>query len=400
MWEDSTDPTSWEEVFFNLRWNIIFMDYINQYFEDKSNEASSYVQIANVKQKVKFKIRKSLRTLTKFEIMQTIQEFDPFDFKVHQVFYHKFPHAPRFDEVMENLVYASHFFRLDQTQRYNHNAFIETVKRADPHITLEIDNSFDFELLPPNFTYITKNILVDDLNLTASNSPQKCHSNLLGCKCAKGICDAYSDCCPKLINRKLPFAYKKGKNGNRLVLHKMEEIYECNDKCSCNKDCLNRLSQQQQKIKVCLFKTSNRGYGLRSCDNIKKGTFIMEYVGELLGGAEAGKREVNNYLFDLNMDRLDSGFYTIDAFNYGNLARFINHSCDPNCWMFFINDCQKDPKNQKLCIFAMKDIASDTEITIDYCPRDSIPTTDKQNYSQSFHIECQCGSENCRGTIY
>lgn len=72
-------------------------------------------------------------------------------------------------------------------------------------------------------------------------------------------------------------------------------------------------------------------------------------MGELIGQSEANSRAETAYLFDLNIDRrVDENFYTIDAFQYGNLARFINHSCDANSRIWFINNCNGDPKNQKL----------------------------------------------------
>jgi histone-lysine N-methyltransferase SUV39H len=79
---------------------------------------------------------------------------------------------------------------------------------------------------------------------------------------------------------------------------------------------------------------------------IKHGTFIIEYTGELLGHHEASKRRITSYLFDLNMERRQDGYYTIDAFKSGNLARFVNHSCDPNASIWFVNDCRKDPTKQ------------------------------------------------------
>jgi histone-lysine N-methyltransferase SUV39H len=410
-WEFSKDR-SWESVFFNLRMNSVFQAFINSYFDDKNRERESFVQIADIKEKIKFKFRRTIReigrlTVTKSEIMLKIGCFDPYDFKIHQVFYHKYkqfnlPVPPKFEEVMENLVFASYFYRMDQNQRYNHDAFIAKVQALDPDITLEIENYFNFESLPFKFKYITKNIFVDDnLDQTIDMSPQKPENNSAnsaqGCSCENGDCSRVTECCPKLVSKKIPYPYRKDK---KLALQKFERIIECSDKCSCGLNCFNRVTQQPRKIKLCLFKTIDRGYGIKSGELIKKGTFVLEYTGELLGNIEAGKRKMTRYLFDLNMDRLESGFYTIDAYHYGNLARFINHSCDPNCIIFYVHDCQQDPKTQRLCIFAIDDIPKDTEITIDYCPQPSIPTSDRANYSQGSQIECHCDSKNCRGTIY
>jgi euchromatic histone-lysine N-methyltransferase len=53
-----------------------------------------------------------------------------------------------------------------------------------------------------------------------------------------------------------------------------------------------------------------------------------EYVGELITDSEADNREDDSYLFDL--DNKDGDTYCIDARRYGNVARFINHRCEPN----------------------------------------------------------------------
>ena len=76
-----------------------------------------------------------------------------------------------------------------------------------------------------------------------------------------------------------------------------------------------------------------RGWGVRAVDAIPNGAFVTKYAGEVVSLIEADKRPMT-YLFDLSahLDSSDNEFtYVVDASQYGNITRFINHSCDPNC---------------------------------------------------------------------
>lgn len=132
---------------------------------------------------------------------------------------------------------------------------------------------------------------------------------------------------------------------------------ECDPKsdapCSSDEDCLNRLMMIECSPKTCRagdkccnqrfkkrenartkpFNTGSRGWGLKALDDIKKGQFVIEYVGELISESECDRRletkvkNGENCFYFLTMDKN----CIIDAGPSGNLARFMNHSCDPNC---------------------------------------------------------------------
>ncbi|KAJ3027491.1 histone methyltransferase set1 [Rhizophlyctis rosea] len=113
---------------------------------------------------------------------------------------------------------------------------------------------------------------------------------------------------------------------------------------------------------------------------------VIEYIGEIIRQKVADHREKNyekegigsSYLFRIDDDTI------IDATKMGNLARFINHCCDPNCNAKIINvDGQK-----RIVIYANRDIAAGEEITYDY----KFPIEDEK-------IPCLCGAVNCRGTL-
>lgn len=64
-------------------------------------------------------------------------------------------------------------------------------------------------------------------------------------------------------------------------------IYECNSRCKCKKSCLNRVAQHPLQIKLQVFKTGNRGWGLRCLNDVSRGSFICVYAGDLLTEANA-----------------------------------------------------------------------------------------------------------------
>ena len=68
-------------------------------------------------------------------------------------------------------------------------------------------------------------------------------------------------------------------------------IYECNKRCKCGPNCANRVVQKGRKVKLCIYKTDNgMGWGVKTLENIRKGTFVVEYVGEVIKEKEAEER--------------------------------------------------------------------------------------------------------------
>ncbi|XP_054619165.1 histone-lysine N-methyltransferase ASH1L isoform X1 [Dunckerocampus dactyliophorus] len=158
--------------------------------------------------------------------------------------------------------------------------------------------------------------------------------------------------------------------------------------CPCHEQCDNQHIQRHEWVQ-CLerFRAEGKGWGIRTKESLRSGQFIIEYLGEVVSEHEFRSRMMQQYFahsghYCLN---LDSGM-VIDSYRMGNEARFINHSCEPNCEM------QKWSVNgvYRIGLFALKDISSGTELTYDY------------NF-HSFNTEeqqvCKCGSETCRGII-
>jgi SET domain-containing protein len=130
------------------------------------------------------------------------------------------------------------------------------------------------------------------------------------------------------------------------------------------------------------------GLGAFAVADIPKGTRIIEYTGEKIGNAEADRRydddkmrRHHTLLFILN-DRT-----CVDAAYDGNAARFINHSCDPNCEAVI--------ERGHIWIDALKAIPAGTELVYDYRYEDD-PEYTEEDYR---FYGCKCGAPNCRGTI-
>jgi SET domain-containing protein len=130
------------------------------------------------------------------------------------------------------------------------------------------------------------------------------------------------------------------------------------------------------------------GLGAFARADIPKRTRIIEYAGEKISNAEADRRyddaamrRHHTFLFILN-DRT-----CLDAAYEGNEARFINHSCDPNCEAVI--------ERGHIWIDAVKAIPAGTELVYDYQYEDDAEYTEED---LRFYA-CKCGAPNCRGTI-
>jgi len=87
-------------------------------------------------------------------------------------------------------------------------------------------------------------------------------------------------------------------------------IYECNSACACSSTCTNRLVQFPIRSRLQIFKTENRGWGIRTLDDMPQGTFIATYVGKLYGPEEGniqGTQFGDSYFADLDMIEVVEG---------------------------------------------------------------------------------------------
>ncbi|KAI8320721.1 histone methyltransferase [Martensiomyces pterosporus] len=148
-----------------------------------------------------------------------------------------------------------------------------------------------------------------------------------------------------------------------------------------------RFNQLESRTKRLRFsKSAIHDWGLFASEPIYQGEFVIEYIGERIRARLADLREEqyeregigSSYLF-----RVDDEI-VIDATKCGNVARFINHSCDPNC----IAKTIVADGTKRIVIYASQDIQVGEEVTYDY----KFPPEDVK-------IPCLCASANCRGYL-
>lgn len=132
------------------------------------------------------------------------------------------------------------------------------------------------------------------------------------------------------------------------------------------------------------------GTGVFAACDIPANTVIFEYYGTRISQEEADEMPsadpddpFHTFFFSLSNGQI------IDGGNNGNDARWINHSCAPNC------EAQEDENGERVYIVALKDIPAGQELLYDYglVIDDVITDTLKQQY------RCLCGAPNCRGTM-
>ncbi|XP_020112065.1 histone-lysine N-methyltransferase ASHH1 isoform X1 [Ananas comosus] len=157
--------------------------------------------------------------------------------------------------------------------------------------------------------------------------------------------------------------------------------------CQCGEYCKNQRFQRCQYAKSRLFKTEGRGWGLLADENIKAGQFVIEYCGEVISWKEAKRRSQayeseglkDAYIIYLN------AYESIDATKKGSLARFINHSCQPNCetrkWTVL--------GEVRVGIFAKQDIPAGTELAYDY----------NFEWYGGAKVRCLCRATSCSGFL-
>jgi len=149
----------------------------------------------------------------------------------------------------------------------------------------------------------------------------------------------------------------------------------------------NQLKKRKKPVKFA--RSAIHNWGLYAMENIPKDDMIIEYVGEEVRQQIAELRE-NRYLKSgigsSYLFRIDDNT-VIDATKKGGIARFINHSCMPNCTAKII----KVEGGKRIVIYALRDIAQNEELTYDYKFEREIGALDR--------IPCLCGTAACKGFL-
>jgi len=140
---------------------------------------------------------------------------------------------------------------------------------------------------------------------------------------------------------------------------------------------------------LCFDKSTIHGWGVFAGAPINADDMVIEYRGEIINKSEADKREleyekrgIDNYLF-----RLDESTVCDATKTPGNIARYINTSCNPNCNAYIVTAGE----SKRIVIYAKRDIKNGEELCYNY----NFP----HGEDQSKRIPCKCGSANCRGYL-
>lgn len=185
---------------------------------------------------------------------------------------------------------------------------------------------------------------------------------------------------------------------------KRKFIKECWSKCGCGKHCGNRIVQRGITCNLQVFLTSNgKGWGLRTLEDLPKGAFVCEFVGEILTVEELHERNLKypkngKHTFPILLDaEWDSGVVKdnqalcLYAASYGNAARFINHRClDANLIEIPVEVEGPSHHYYHFAFFTSRKIAAQEELTWDY----GIDFDDDDQSVELFR--CKCGSKFCR----
>ncbi|KAG0554700.1 hypothetical protein M758_12G115400 [Ceratodon purpureus] len=230
------------------------------------------------------------------------------------------------------------------------------------------------------------------------------------CFCQDCSADHMCSCVAKNSGRMLPY------NQYGQLIRALPAVYECGKQCRCSSDCHNRVCQKGLRYRLEIFKTQNKGWGVRSWDFIPSGGFVCEYTGEVMDTNTANDMDDDEYLFNLDFkqgiearwgDKVSNIMgsdnvrgqpkYCIDASKYGGVARFINHSCKPN---LFVQCVLYDNSNVDLphvMLFAATSIRPLQELTYDYgYALDSV--FDENGVPKQ--KPCHCDARNCRKRMY
>ncbi|PWA83761.1 SET domain group 4 [Artemisia annua] len=158
----------------------------------------------------------------------------------------------------------------------------------------------------------------------------------------------------------------------------------CSKACRCSERCTNKPFRKEKKIKI--VSTELCGWGVEAAESIKKGEFIIEYVGEVISDALCEQRlwDMKNkgiknfYMCEIRKD------FTIDATFKGNASRFLNHSCGPNC---NLEKWHVDGET-RVGVFAARSIEAGEPLTYDYRFVQFGP-----------EVKCHCGASTCQGYL-
>jgi SET domain-containing protein len=146
--------------------------------------------------------------------------------------------------------------------------------------------------------------------------------------------------------------------------------------------------------KIIVRRSAIHGHGVFAARDLAAGTELIEYTGRLITPKEADRfypdemESGHTFLFALN------DAWIIDGNVGGNDARWINHSCAPNCIPYLYEDL-KDHRKDRVFIETMRDVRKGEELSYDYGISFEVRHTARLKRIWG----CRCGASNCSGTM-
>ncbi|MGH7811686.1 MAG: SET domain-containing protein [Candidatus Binatia bacterium] len=145
---------------------------------------------------------------------------------------------------------------------------------------------------------------------------------------------------------------------------------------------------KRRRRRLAVRKSAIHGRGVFALRAIPKGTRIIEYKGKLITDKEADRRygRIQEHSAHTMLFSVDDGM-VIDATRHGNSARWINHSCSPNC--------EIEEEHHRIFIEARRDIGPGEELAYDY----NLQIGERHSKKAKREHACFCGARRCRGTM-
>ncbi|KAF4093565.1 hypothetical protein AMELA_G00003320 [Ameiurus melas] len=248
----------------------------------------------------------------------------------------------------------------------------------------------------PNFQYTPENVQGVGCDVDPSEV------TLPGCTCRSASC--VQPGCPCL---RFGLVYTEGgllEQRDEPGASYSQPVFECNALCVCGESCQSRVVQNGLQIRLCVFRTRNRGWGVVTQEAIKRGSFVCEYAGEVIGFEEARRRQMSqtpedqNYIIAVQehggSQRLGVTF--VDPVAVGNVGRFLNHSCQPNLTMVPVRVHSLVPR---LALFSSRDIEPGEELSFDYSGGHAQRTDAAAAAGALQRKVCLCGAQDCTGFL-
>ena len=220
-----------------------------------------------------------------------------------------------------------------------------------------------------------------------------------GCQCESKCVSGGDGSC----HCNMAYDEPSGSFRDEYLLPESPPVFECNSKCTCSNKCPNRMTQHLPSLDLNVFETERKGFGVRTAHLLQKGTFVGEYVGEVISTDLATKRlqslrDTDSCYILQYREHTNNGLVlttNVDASFKGNIMRFVNHSCSPNLTMVAV---RSDSILPRLCLFANRDVDVLEELCFSYFGKmgSQIVSSDGIQFGRK---PCLCESENCVGFL-